>query len=175
MGERYEIVMAGTGGQGIVLAGMILGEAIVLYEGKNVVQTESYGIATRGGYSRSEIVISPKPVLFPKVMDPDLVLAFTQDAYVRCKNLKPSSLLLYDNQISTENHQSGAREKGIPFTKTTQQFLEGKAINILALGVVAELTGVVSKEALEKVVISKAPRFKDINLAALKRGFSLAL
>ena len=77
--ERYEIILAGSGGQGLVLAGIMLGEAAVL-EGRNVVQTQSYGIASRGGLSLAEVIIDREEIIYQQVQEPDIILALTEEA-----------------------------------------------------------------------------------------------
>ncbi len=80
MSDRYEIRLAGEGGQGMILAGLILAEAAAIYAGKNAVQTQSYGPEARGGASKAEVVISDGEIDYPKVMDADVLLAMGQEA-----------------------------------------------------------------------------------------------
>ncbi|MDA8217816.1 MAG: 2-oxoacid:acceptor oxidoreductase family protein, partial [Dehalococcoidales bacterium] len=80
MTERYEVRLAGVGGQGLQLAGLILAEAAAIYENKNVVQSQSYGAEARGGPSMSEVIIGDGDIDYPKVTEPDLLLALSQDA-----------------------------------------------------------------------------------------------
>src|SRR4030042_4909584 len=98
MPYRYEIRLGGSGGQGIILMGIILAEAIGIYEGKSVAQTQSYGPEARGGSSKSEVVISDEEIDYPKAMKPDLLLAMNQkscdDFY---PDLKPDGMLIVDS------------------------------------------------------------------------------
>jgi len=95
--SRYEIRLSGSGGQGMVLAGLILSEAAGIYDGKFVTQTKSYGPEARGGASRTEVVISTEEIDYPKVMQPDLVLAMTQEAQDKyCQDLKKDGILIVD-------------------------------------------------------------------------------
>ena len=98
--DRYEIRLSGSGGQGLVLAGIILAEAAGIYEGKNVVQTVSYGPAARGGTSRADVVISDQEIDYPKAMGVDILLAMTQMASDESiSDLKPSGVLVVDSQL----------------------------------------------------------------------------
>jgi len=78
MGFRYEIRLSGSGGQGLILMGIILAEAIGIYDGKFVAQTQSYGPEARGGSSKSEVIVSDEEIDYPKAMQPDLLLAMNQ-------------------------------------------------------------------------------------------------
>ena len=102
MVDRFEIRLSGTGGQGLVLAGIILAEAVGIYEGKNVVQTVSYGPAARGGTSRADVVVSDWAIDFPKAMGLDVLLAMNQMACDEsASNLKPNGLLVVDSYLVT--------------------------------------------------------------------------
>ena len=74
-----EFILAGTGGQGLILAGILLAEAAIL-DGRNVVQTQSYGIASRGGLSQAEVIIDDEEIIFQQVRKPDCILALTEEA-----------------------------------------------------------------------------------------------
>ena len=103
MARRYEIRLAGSGGQGLVLAGVILAEAAGIYDGKFVCQTQSYGPAARGGASKAEVVISDAEIDYPKAIRPDVLLAMNQtslDKYLA--DLKPGGVLLVDADLVRE-------------------------------------------------------------------------
>ena len=113
--DRYEICFSGSGGQGIITAAIVLAEAVGVYEGKNVCQTQSYGPEARGGTSKAGVIISSEFIDYPNVIKPDLLLAMNQascDAYF--PSLKNEGLLIVDsglvNQIPTN------RDVSIPFT-----------------------------------------------------------
>src|SRR5512139_2762594 len=96
--ERYEIRLSGSGGQGLILAGVILAEAAGIHDGKYVCQTQSYGPEARGGASKAEVIISDEEIDYPKAMKPDLLLAMNQrscDTYLF--DLKPNGVLVVDS------------------------------------------------------------------------------
>jgi 2-oxoglutarate ferredoxin oxidoreductase subunit gamma len=173
-GERYEISLSGSGGQGLIFAGTILAQAIGIYDGKNVTHTQSYGPEARGGASRSDIVVSPGPIYYPKTIHLDLLLALTQEAcdayYLK---LKEEGILVIDSYLVT---QPPARDyKAFPFTQVAKEKL-GTSIfaNIVALGTLAALTKVVSKGALIEAVKDRAPKGTlEPNLKAIELGFEL--
>ena len=101
--DRYEMRLSGSGGQGLVLAGLILAEASGIYEGKHVVQTVSYGPAARGGTSRADVVVSDQDIDYPKAMGLDILLAMNQMACDESAGeLKPQGLLVVDSHLVTQ-------------------------------------------------------------------------
>jgi 2-oxoglutarate ferredoxin oxidoreductase subunit gamma len=172
--KRFEISLSGSGGQGLIFAGTILAEAIGIYDGKNVTQTQSYGPEARGGASRSDVVVSSGMIYYPKTIQLDLLLTLTQEAcdtyYLK---LKDEGVLIIDSDLVT---QPPAREfKAFPFTGAAKENL-GTAIfaNIIALGTLAALTKIVSKNALIEAIKNRAPKGTlESNLKALELGFDL--
>jgi 2-oxoglutarate ferredoxin oxidoreductase subunit gamma len=171
MSSRYEIRLAGSGGQGLILAGIILAEAAGVYDGKFVCQTQSYGPEARGGASKAEVVISDAEIDYPKAIQPDVLLAMNQkslDAYIG--DLKPGGALLVDADLVTEVPLSQA--VAVPFTRIAREEL-GKTMvaNIVALGALAQLTGAVSLASLEAAVLARVPKgTEDLNKKALAAG-----
>lgn len=173
-GERWEATLAGEGGQGIITAGIILAEAAVL-AGLNAVQTQSYGPESRGGASRAEVVIADGEIDFPKVTRADLLLAMTAEAAQRyAGKLKDGGLLIVDLDHVREAPPGPYRTVRVPIMRIASQEL-GRAIvaNIVALGVVNALTGVVPVEALERAALDRVPKGTEaLNRQALHRGLA---
>ncbi|MDP8255571.1 MAG: 2-oxoacid:acceptor oxidoreductase family protein [Candidatus Alcyoniella australis] len=178
MSRKIELRLAGSGGQGLVLAGIILAEAAVLYDGKRAVQTQSYGPEARGGASKSEVIISQEDIDYPKCENLDVLLALTQEScnkYV--DDLKATGTLLLDTD------QVGGIPKGpwekvicIPFLAIARDQLGKQMVaNIVALGALVALTGVVTREAIEQAVLNRVPKgTEDLNKRALEAGFEAA-
>lgn len=174
--ERYEIRLSGAGGQGLILAGIILAEAAGIYDNKNVVQTQSYGPEARGGASKSEVVISKKEIDYPKVTDPDVLLALTQEACDKYHpDLKEKGILIVDS-FYVRNLPSCREVVSLPITSVAEKEIGRKLVaNIVALGVITELTGVVSREAIKKAVLERVPEGTEkMNEKALNAGFRIA-
>jgi 2-oxoglutarate ferredoxin oxidoreductase subunit gamma len=174
--ERIEIRLAGEGGQGMILAGIILAEAAAIYDGKNAIQTQSYGPEARGGASKAEVIIGSGDLDYPEVISADILVALSQEACDKyAANLKRHGLLIVDEEKVGRVPNNQAFKA--PIVHTAIQ-VTGKAItaNVVALGVLVGLANsVVSKEAIEKAVIARAPRGTEaINRAALEAGFALA-
>jgi len=182
MVDRFEIRLSGTGGQGLVLAGIILAEAVGIYEGKNVVQTVSYGPAARGGTSRADVVVSDWAIDFPKAMGLDILLAMNQMACDEsASNLKPNGLLVVDSYLVTQ--VSYTRTVKIPFTQIAREKCGREQMaNIVALGALSMLipstpsgTGVVSREAMEAAVMDRIPKGTEkLNKLAFEEGVKAA-
>jgi 2-oxoglutarate ferredoxin oxidoreductase subunit gamma len=175
MAWRYEIRLAGSGGQGIILAGIILAEAAGIHDGKYVCQTQSYGPEARGGASKAEVIISDAEIDYPKAMRPDALLAMNQASLnIYLGDVKPGGLVMVDEAYVTES--PGAAAIALPFTRLAREEL-GKVIaaNIAALGALAVLSQAVSPQALEAAVLARAPSgTQELNRQALALGMAAA-
>jgi 2-oxoglutarate ferredoxin oxidoreductase subunit gamma len=172
---RTEVRLAGEGGQGMILAGIILAEAAAIYDGKNAVQTQSYGPEARGGASKAEVVISPGEIDHPEVLEADVVVALSQEAFKKfAASVRPGGRLIVD----ADKVDSSAAPQAIRLPITRMAFeTTGRQItaNTIALGVLVGLTDVVSRPAIEKAVTARAPRgTEEMNRMALQAGFDAA-
>ncbi len=175
--ERYRFLMSGSGGQGIITMAILLAEAAVLYEGSNAVQSQSYGPEARGGATRSDVIISDGPIYFPKVTQPNYLVALTNEAMNKYLPLiRPGGLYLYDSDLVRPDTRVDARRKGLPMYQAIMDTL-GKplAFNICVLGALAALTRVVSFDSLEKTLQRRFPPAAHANSGiALRLGADLA-
>lgn len=175
MDKRYEIQLAGEGGQGVVLAAVILAEAAAIQEGKNVAQSASYGPEARGGLTESEVIISDEEIDYPRVVAADVLLAMSQkacDAYYPF--LKEHGILIVDS-IQVEGVPKADAYR-VPITQIAEE-ATGKAVtaNMVALGVLVGLIQVVSISAIEAAVVARAPKgTEELNLKALRAGLEWA-
>jgi 2-oxoglutarate ferredoxin oxidoreductase subunit gamma len=172
--SRYEIRLSGSGGHGVILACVILAQAIGSDPRRNVVQTQSYGPEARGGASRADLVMARGEIFYPKTMKLDLLLAFTQEACDKYyHDLKPEGILVVDSNMVTKVPIKNSY--GFPFIRLAREKVGHPMVaNVIALGVIAELTGVASREAVKAVVKERAPRgTEEKNLKALQIGFDL--
>jgi 2-oxoglutarate ferredoxin oxidoreductase subunit gamma len=174
MSSRYEIRLAGSGGQGLILAGIILAEAAGVYDGKFVCQTQSYGPEARGGASKAEVVISDAEIDYPKAIRPDVLLALNQKSLEAFSaDLKPGGLLLVDADLVSESPAN--RVLALPFTRMARELGRAMAANIVALGALAQLTGAVSLKSLTAAVLARVPKgTEDLNRRALAAGVAAA-
>jgi 2-oxoglutarate ferredoxin oxidoreductase subunit gamma len=189
--ERYEIRIAGSGGQGVILATELIGHAIALYEeGLYVVQTQAYGPEARGGKSKAEVVISGAPIDYPKVIAPNLQVILTQAAADEfASDTTPGGRIVYDDFFVTEQPglsvcsgedaqgQIDARVYSLPIVRTARDKI-GKEIvtNMVALGCVGrvlDLEKIASPDSIRKAIADHFPNKKiaDINIEAFNQGY----
>ncbi len=170
-----EIRLAGTGGQGVILASVILAEAAGVHEGRQVVQTQSYGPEARGGASRADVIISDKPILFPKSRRLDVLVCLSQQAADKYfDDLKQRGTALVDSFYVRSCPRADA--VALALAETARQELGRELFtNILTLGALARVCGVVKLASLELAVASRAPASTlELNRKALRVGWDLA-
>ncbi len=175
MGYRYEIRLSGSGGQGLILMGIILAEAVGIYDGRYVAQSQSYGPEARGGSSKSEVIVSDEEIDYPEAIKLDLLLAMNQkscDEYY--SDLKPDGLLIVDSTFVTQMPVVKAFQ--IPFTRIAREKFKREVVaNIIALGALTQLTPIVSSKAMESAVLGRVPKGTEkLNRDALRAGMTAA-
>ena len=173
--ERYEVRLSGSGGQGIIMAAIILAEAAGVYDEKFVCQSQSYGPEARGGTSKAEVIISNQTIDYPKAIKPDLLLSMNQEACdTYFPNLKTDGLLVVD---STLVHQVPTnRVVAIPFTRIAREEIGKEMVaNMVALGAVGVLSQIISLESLEQALMARVPKgTEEVNRKALHTGMEAA-
>jgi len=171
---KTEIRLAGTGGQGVILASVILAEAAGVHEGRHVVQTQSYGPEARGGASRADVIIADEPILYPKSRRLDVLVCLSQQAAEKYfDDLKVHGMAIIDSFYVRECPREGAI--CLPMTETARNEL-GRELytNIVMLGALARVTRAVKLESLEKSVANRVPvKALDLNRKALALGWEL--
>jgi 2-oxoglutarate ferredoxin oxidoreductase subunit gamma len=175
--DTNRIVFSGSGGQGVITAAIILAEAAVLHEGLDAVQTQAYGPEARGGATRADVIISQKPIHYPKVVNPNILVCLTQEAYNRFSGIIwPGGLLLTDLHYVKKQGRIEGRHVTLDMYKAVMKRI-GKPIvfNICMLGALIGLTHVVLAGSVMKVLASKVdPDFLQLNREALELGIELA-
>ena len=173
MARRWDIRLSGTGGQGLILGGIILASAAVL-DGFNAVQSQSYGPEARGGASKAEVIIADEAIFYPKVEEADIFLAMSQAAYEKYSpQIKAETIIILDSTLVKDAKDGG---KGavyqIPITELAQKETgRSMTANIVALGTIVGITGIVSEQALSKAVFARIPAgTEDLNMKALQAG-----
>jgi 2-oxoglutarate ferredoxin oxidoreductase subunit gamma len=171
-----EVRFGGSGGQGVLLMGVVLAVA-ANHDHRCVVQTETYGPEARGGSSRSDVIISDQPIDYPKLDTADLLLALSAPAATSyIKSLRRNGVFIYDSGLIEEPPAFSGTTVGIPFSRlATEEIGRVQTANSLALGAVVGLTGIVSVESLRKAIIEAVPAgTEEINAKALARGLQAA-
>jgi len=158
----------------LILAGIILAEAVGIYEGKFVTHTQSYGPEARGGASKSEVVVSDGEIDYPQAVKPDILLCLNQaacDAYIF--DVKPGGTIIVDSSLV--HHLPTTRAIPLPFTTAREEVGREMMANIVALGALAQLTGIVTLANLEKALMNRVPKGTEAqNHQALEAGVALA-
>jgi 2-oxoglutarate ferredoxin oxidoreductase subunit gamma len=173
--ELVEVRFGGSGGQGVILMGVILAMAGAR-DHRYVVQTQSYGPEARGGYSRSDVIISDSPIDYPELDRADLLVVLSQaaaDEYAAL--LRPDGVLVYDSEYVAAVPSFKGDRFGMPFTRLAlEETGRAQTANILTLGAVVGLTGVVTPESLRKAVLATVPAgTEELNSKAVARGLAL--
>lgn len=176
MSDIKQVRLSGFGGQGVVLAGLLLGQAGV-FDGKYISGSNSYGAQARGSGCKSEIVFSDGPVDFPHLTIADILIAMSQGAYnTYCTEVrKESGLILFDQGFVTPRDDLNVKHIGIPATEVSVKRLKNKQVsNIVFLGALVEITQIVSRGAIRKALSKHiSERFRLLNLKALRLGMEL--
>jgi len=169
-------VFSGSGGQGVITATIILAEAAVLYENLNAVQSQTYGAEARGGATRSDVIISSPTIDYPKVIQPNVLICLTQEAYNKFfRIIRPGGLLITDTRYVKTQKKVDALQRELPIYYTVMEKI-GKPIvfNICVLGAVVGITGIIDPKSIMKVLETRIPSdYLELNRRALDLGMAL--
>lgn len=174
MSKKYEIRLSGSGGQGLILAGIILADASLI-QGINAVQSQSYGPEARGGASKSEVIISEEEINFPKVQQCDLLLCLTQKSYDEyIASLKNDGILIIDDSIIMNNETKATVYK-LPIIKVAVEEMKKPMVaNIISLGSISKIIDIVEEKHLLAAILKRVPPgTEEINKTAFYKGVSL--
>ena len=176
MMERCRMVFSGSGGQGVITASIILAEAAVLHENLNAVQSQSYGAEARGGATRSDVIISESTIDYPKVIQPNVLVCLTQEAYNKFYEIiRPGGLLITDTRFVRTQKKVDAQQIEIPIHERVMEKI-GKPIvfNICMLGSIIRMTELLTPKSILQVLETRIPSdFLDLNRQALDLGLAL--
>jgi 2-oxoglutarate ferredoxin oxidoreductase subunit gamma len=171
--NKYDIRLSGTGGQGLILAGIILAEAANL-EGKYVVQSQSYGPEARGGASKAEVIISSSPIDFLNVEEADFFLALSPESYIKyCYSVRPKGVIIVDEQVDPKLYLT--RVNIFPIIRTAREDLGNEiTANMVSLGVLTAISGILDVSTVEEALKMRVPTHTvDLNIKALRKGLEL--
>jgi 2-oxoglutarate ferredoxin oxidoreductase subunit gamma len=170
---QVEIRLGGFGGQGIILAGSILGRAAAVHGGRNAVLSQSYGPESRGGACMAEVVIADGEIAYPRVTRPDVLVFMSQQAYDKYAASRPDdSILIVDDDLVDLGDQPPVGVLRARATRLAEELGRRVVANIVMLGFLVGVTGVVSIETLrEAVAASVPPGTEELNLVAVDKGY----
>lgn len=175
--EKCRLVFSGSGGQGVITAAIMLAEAAVIHDGLIAVQSQSYGAEARGGATRSDIIISESPILFPKVTQPNVLVCLTQEAYDKFSPIiRPGGLLLADDRYVLPRKKVDARQVNLPMYQRVMETIGDPVVfNICMLGALIGLLGLVRTESVLAVIAGRVPeKYVAMNREALELGVTMA-
>ena len=176
--SRLEIKIGGFGGQGVILAGMIIGKAASIYDDKDATLTQSFGPEARGGSCSAQVVVNTDRNLYPMVTQPDVLVVMSQPAYLKfVGEVKPGALILYDDTlVKMDDLADGCRSFGIPATRFAEELGRRMVLNIIMVGFFTALGDICSLESVKQAVTNSVPKGTEkLNLNAFERGYSYGL
>ena len=176
MADKQEIRLCGFGGQGIVLAGYIIGQAATVYEGINAVFTQDYGPEARGGACRADVIISEEPVRYPYIDVPSIMVAMSQAAYDKyIGGVREDTLVIIDEDLVRPTGTVSNRLLMIPASRIAEELGRVAVANVVMMGFLTAATDVLSKDAMRKSILASVPSgTEDLNTNAFERGFDYA-
>lgn len=175
MGSRQEVMLTGAGGQGLILAAIILAEAAV-DDNKNVVQTQSYGPEARGGASMSGVIIDVDTIDYPRVTNPTVLLSMNEASFRKyLPRVAPEGLVIVDSTFVSGPFPAGKKINAYPITLMAREKLGREVVaNMVALGVVNAASNLISRNILSEAIARRAPRGSgEINRKAFALGYSI--
>jgi len=175
--NQDEIILGGLGGQGIMLAGFILGKAASLFDKKNATQIQDYGPEARGGSCHTQVVISDRQISYPYIDNPSVLAVMSQGAYDKFSpSMRQDTVLLIDEDLVKPKRAKHSSIFAIPTTRTAQELGRVAVANIVMLGFITAITRVVSVEAMKKAILESVPKgTEELNMKAFDRGYSCGL
>lgn len=176
MSNRTEIRITGFGGQGVVLAGHIIGRACAIHADLNATMIQSFGPEARGSACSATLVVSKDEVLYPYIQRPDIFVVMSTEGYEKFGgDLKPDGVLVFEQDLVRPVLQPGQRGFGVPSTRIAESL--GRAIvqNIVMVGFFAGVSALVSEDAMRQAVMGSVPAgTEELNSQAFEKGLEYA-
>ena len=174
MRNLTEIRISGFGGQGVILSAIVIGKAGCIFENGFSTMTQAFGPEARGGACSAQVILSDKPILYPYVTRPDILVTMSQEAYsLFTPQLKQDGILIIEQDlVHVEKLPPGVRAYGVPATRLAEELGKRMVLNIVMVGFFAAVTNVLQPEALRQAVTDSVPEaFRELNLKAFDKGF----
>jgi 2-oxoglutarate ferredoxin oxidoreductase subunit gamma len=174
MTNKHEIRLCGYGGQGIILAGFIIGQAAAINEKKYSVFIQDYGPEARGGACRADVIISNEPVLYPYIDVPSILVAMSQEAYHKyVAKVRQDTIIIIDEDLVTPNKNDTHKLILMPAKKTATELGRLAVANVVMLGFLTAMTKVISDEAMRQSILASIPKGTEtLNMAAFEKGYT---
>jgi len=172
--QLTELRLAGFGGQGVILSAIVLGKAASIYQGAYATMTQNFGPEARGGACSAQLVLSDKPILYPYVTQPDIMVILSHEAYVKFGNeVKPGGTLIIEQDlVRVADVKKDIKVYSIPATRIAEELGKRMVLNSVMVGFFTAITQLLEPDAVRKAVADSVPKnFRDLNLQAFERGY----
>ena len=176
--QLTEIRIAGFGGQGVILSAIVIGKAVSIFEDGHATMTQSFGPEARGGACSAQVVLSDRPIDYPYVTRPDVLVVMSQEAYSRfTPELKDGGILIVEEElVRISGLRSGIRVYSVPATRLAEELGRRMVLNVVMVGFFAATTGLVTADALRQAIAdSVPPATRDLNRRAFDKGYEYGL
>jgi 2-oxoglutarate ferredoxin oxidoreductase subunit gamma len=177
--QLTEIRIAGFGGQGVIMCAQVIGRAASIVENGFATMTQNFGPEARGGACSAQLILSPTPILYPYVTQPDVMVLMSQEAYNKFhRDIKPGGTLLVEQELVRVQEAAAPNVKiyGIPATRIAENLGKRMVLNIVMTGFFGAISGVLERESLRKAVADSVPEaFAELNRMAFDAGFDYGL
>lgn len=175
---RTEIKIGGFGGQGVILSGYIIGRAAAIYDDKHATMIQAFGPEARGSACSAQVIVSSDPIAYPYLTTPEIMIVMSQEAYTKFvpELCKEGILITEEELVQPHNLRKDLKHFSIPATRIAEELGKKLVVNIVMMGFLTAVTGLVSKQAMKDAVIASVPKgTEDLNLKAFERGFEYGL
>jgi 2-oxoglutarate ferredoxin oxidoreductase subunit gamma len=175
---RTEIKIGGFGGQGVILSGYILGRAASIFDDKFATMIQAFGPEARGSATSAQLIISDKQITYPYIVSPSVMVVMSQEAYSKFSpELAPGGMLLTEEDlVVTHNLRADIKHFSIPATRFAEELGKRLVLNIVMLGFMIAVTGIVGRDAARNAVKVSVPKgTEELNFAAFEKGYEYGL
>lgn len=173
-----EIKIGGFGGQGVILAGIIIGKAAAIFDDKHATLTQSFGPEARGSACSAQVIVSDDQILYPYVSAPQILMVMSHEAFTQFspEMAKDGTMLIEEDLVKAEGLPPESKLFGVPATRFAEELGRKMVLNIVMVGFFTAVTDLVSEEAMRKAVKSSVPRgTESLNLKAFNKGYEYGL
>lgn len=172
--SRTEIKIGGFGGQGVILSGYIIGRAASIYDNKHATMIQAFGPEARGSACSSAIIVDTDVIAYPYITKPEIMIVMSQEAYTKfTPELAEGGILITEEElVNPINVRKDLRHYSIPATRIAEDLGRKMVLNIVMMGFMTAVTGLINKEAMVKAVEVSVPKgTQDLNLKAFEKGY----
>lgn len=171
---RTELKIGGFGGQGVILSGYIIGRAAAIYDNKHATMIQAFGPEARGSACSAQVIVAPEEIAYPYITSPQIMIVMSQEAYTKfTPELAQGGILITEEElVQPHNLRKDLKHFSIPATRIAEELGKKMVLNIVMMGFMTAITGIVDPEAMRKAVTASVPKgTEDLNLNAFNKGY----